>query len=459
MTTCYLPKPHVLLAQSRQGMPWWKALAELIDNSFDAKATRVVIECSNRKVVVSDDGKGMRDVRAAVTLGDHQEHYGSGVGMYGIGLKDAWLSAGDKISIETSTGQEHQSLTLDISELDDKWNGPDAVVTKSGSAVPQGTSITLYLRSNRKLPSEDVFQKLAWVFGPAIEQGCQILWKAGNKKHPLKAAALPRFSESVSESFLVDGKQVSIEIGLLADGEKMRNGPFWFQFKHRVIMSSKLGSKEKGAYGLGGKVVLGEGWVFTKNKDALASCEDELEDAIYNRIWHLLSKAERQTLDIETQALKAQLKGMLDDAFGRAKKEKRDSTKETVGSVEPKNTGRQRRRASKTSDTTGKISSGSRRTGFQIDFSEDDEGRMGYYDHRANCVTLNIANPFVAMCKSNQNHLALYAVAVAILSEWLCKGGGSATPAMFDVEDFSTTFGTLIKSVRMPEAEVSGEAV
>ena len=50
MPTSYRPKPHALLAQSRQGMPWWKALAEMIDNCFDANATRVVIETSSRSL-------------------------------------------------------------------------------------------------------------------------------------------------------------------------------------------------------------------------------------------------------------------------------------------------------------------------------------------------------------------------------------------------------------------------
>jgi hypothetical protein len=51
-------RAHVLHSMSNQALPWWKALAELVDNSFDAGAYRVTIEMAGRTLIVSDDGRG-----------------------------------------------------------------------------------------------------------------------------------------------------------------------------------------------------------------------------------------------------------------------------------------------------------------------------------------------------------------------------------------------------------------
>lgn len=51
-----LPDPHLLASLVNANLPWWKALAELVDNSLDAGATRVVIDVSHRTLTVSDDG-------------------------------------------------------------------------------------------------------------------------------------------------------------------------------------------------------------------------------------------------------------------------------------------------------------------------------------------------------------------------------------------------------------------
>ncbi len=446
MSTSYLPKPHVLLSQSRQGMPWWKALAELVDNSFDASATRVVIQTIGRTVVVTDDGKGMKDVRSAVTLGDHRSQ--GGIGMYGVGLKDAWLSAGDKISIQTTNGTQMQSLVVDITQLDDQWNGPSPVSIDSTKA--SGTEITLYLRRKKQKPKREVFDKLAWVFGPAIEQGKQIVWQsAKNKKRPLAPARLPAMTDVVEDTFDIEGKSVEIKIGLMKEGERIRGGPFWIQHKHRIIESSSIGSKGQSAFGVAGRIKLGEGWTFTKNKDSIEDSLDELENEIHNRIWSILKKAEQQSFNVETQQLQAEIKSLLDDAVANLKREKRSPKRESVGTVKPKNTQRKRKHASKISDLPGSVSGkGSRRNrGFTVDWCQDGEDSMGSYEARTATVKLNLENPFVARCRDQQNREALLSVAVAILSQWLCDSPDGSQATMFEVEDFGKTFGRIIRSV------------
>ena len=68
------PKTHMMRSVMSQNHPWWKALAELVDNSFDAGATAITIECDNNTVSVSDNGCGVADISALLTLGKHVGH-------------------------------------------------------------------------------------------------------------------------------------------------------------------------------------------------------------------------------------------------------------------------------------------------------------------------------------------------------------------------------------------------
>lgn len=446
MSSSYLPKPHILLSQSRQGMPWWKALAELIDNSFDAKATRVVIETVGRVVVVSDDGKGMKDVRSAVTLGDHQSQ--DGIGLYGIGLKDAWLATGDKIQIETVNQKQKQVLTVDVSQLDENWMGPSPIIEEASG--PTGTKISLYLRKGKKLPRDEVFAKLSWVFGPAIEQGNQIIWQsAKNKKRPIRAAKLPLMVDEVRSSFDVDGKSVDIHIGLMKEGERITGGPFWIQYKHRIIESSSIGCKGKSAFGVAGRIILGDGWTFTKNKDSIDDSLDDLENKIHDQIWSVLKKAEQQSFNVESQQLQAEIKSLLDNAIGSLKREKRSPKKESTGTIEPKGSGSKRRHAEKVSSLVGSVKGKGRNRsrGFTVDWCQDGDESMGSYEARTSTVKLNLENAFVSHCRKHQNREALLAVAVAILSQWICDTPDGSQSTMFEVEDFGKTFGRIIRSI------------
>lgn len=71
------PDPHILASFANANLPWWKALAELVDNSLDAGASRVVIDITNRVLTVSDDGLGCEDITAVFKLGEHKRRRSS----------------------------------------------------------------------------------------------------------------------------------------------------------------------------------------------------------------------------------------------------------------------------------------------------------------------------------------------------------------------------------------------
>ena len=445
----FTPEPHYMLSMANQGLPWWKALAELIDNGFDAKGNRVEIAVKSRTVTITDNGRGMADVMKSIRLGGHCPVNGRGLGMYGVGLKDAWLSSGDRIDIATVHGGKKTSITVDIRDISATWQGPDPVVTETSEK--SGTVIVLHLRSGRNTPSDDVFRKLALIFSPAIVQGLQIVRVVNGKSKPLAAVPLPEFSESVQDSFDVNGKAVSLQAGILKPESRMTEGPFCFAYRHRIIEASSLGAKSMSCMAMGGMITLGDGWEFTKNKDGIAENCDALEDAIYSRIKHLLIKANKMAMDVQSDQIRTELESMVNSAVDDAKREARHSTRDSQGSVKPTGTRGKRTKASKIHiDLPGSvIESGEqvRRRGVRIDWCQISSDLIGKYDSRTNTVNMNLEHPFVAAAKMTPNYPALFAIAFAVYSDWLCTHkDGHRT--MFEVDDFGSTLGRLIKGMK-----------
>jgi len=447
----YTPELRYMLSMANQGLPWWKALAELVDNGFDAKGNRVEISVKGRTVTIVDNGRGMTEIMKAVRLGGHSPAHGRGIGMYGVGLKDAWLSNGDKIEIVTVNSGFKTSLTVDIRDMKlcpqtGKWQGPDPVTEETNEK--SGTKIVLHLRAGRNTPSDDVFRKLAFVFSPAIVQGLQIVRIVNGKSKPLGAVLLPEFSESIQDSFDVNGKSVSLNVGILKPDSRMQEGPFCFSYRHRVIESSSLGAKSMSCISMGGMITLGDGWEFTKNKDSIAENCDALEDAIYSRIRHLLMKANKMAMDVQSNQIRTELESMVNAAVSEAKREARRSTRESEGTIKTTQTGRKRTKASKIhSDLPGSVTDTGapiQRRGFKIDWCKLADDQIGKYDARTNTVNLNLEHQFVASAKHEPNIPAMFAVALAVYSDWLCTHKDDQK-TLFEVDDFGSTFGRLIK--------------
>lgn len=445
----FTPEPHYMLSMANQGLPWWKALAELIDNGFDAKGNRVEIAVKSRTVTITDNGRGMADVMKSIRLGGHSPVNGRGLGMYGVGLKDAWLSSGDRIDIVTVHAGKKTTISVDIRDISDTWQGPDPVV--EDSSEKPGTVIVLHLRAGRNIPSDDVFRKLALIFSPAIVQGLQIVRIVSGKSKPLAAVPLPEFSESVQDTFDVNGKPVSLHVGILKPESRMAEGPFCFAYRHRIIEASSLGAKSMSCMAMGGMITLGDGWEFTKNKDGIAENCDALEDAIYSRIRHLLIKANKMAMDVQSDQIRTELESMVNSAVDEAKREARHSTRESQGSVKATGTRGKRTKATKIhADLPGSVTEAGeqvRRRGLRIDWCQISSDQIGKYDSRTNTVNMNLEHPFVAAAKMAPNYPALFAVAFAVYSDWLCTHkDGHRT--MFEVDDFGSTLGRLIKGMR-----------
>lgn len=104
---------RILRAIARIGYTPESAICDIVDNSVGANARRIAIKLerepdmsearrnSAARYIIADDGDGMDRDRLieALALGADGE-YGSGsLGKYGLGLKSAGLSQGDRIEV------------------------------------------------------------------------------------------------------------------------------------------------------------------------------------------------------------------------------------------------------------------------------------------------------------------------------------------------------------------------
>ena len=100
------PRPRMFQVFRNAGYSFEAAIADLVDNSVDAKARTVLIRFvrTNDKVkqlLVLDDGHGMDEagLKEAMTFGSTQEYDEDALGLYGVGLKSASLSSADVLTV------------------------------------------------------------------------------------------------------------------------------------------------------------------------------------------------------------------------------------------------------------------------------------------------------------------------------------------------------------------------
>lgn len=418
------PNAALLNALANQTIPWWKALAELVDNAFDADARRVEIICKRRTLVVKDDGRGIKNILAIATLGHHDRQESTQLGMYGIGAKDAWLFCSNVLDVVTVHAGRRASLRVDIDQLIKKsWQCDDP--TYESSSDPSGTVITLPLKAGRNLPGTDAFDELAFAFTPAISSGLQII-RDTTKPIALRPHEMPVLSDVVQAEFEVDGKHVLIDMGILPDGQQLRRGPFWLQYRHRILDKCSLGIGQYSQSRIAGRIVLGEGWKLSKNKDDLTLNKDRLADAIFERIEPMLKKAASLSESIESAAMRSEIEGQLNTAVSEVVRRKPGRNKgQTTGTVFPQGTKRTVTRASMTRGLPGNADCGEtksgRRRGFIFDWCQADPGVLGTFDRIGARVCLNENHPFVASARASQNRDALLACSASLIADDACR--------------------------------------
>ncbi|MCL4212733.1 MAG: ATP-binding protein [Gemmatimonadales bacterium] len=112
----------------RVGYQLEAALADIIDNSIDARASTVLVRLVRTKsevlrILIVDDGSGMTEQRldAVMRYGVQQDHDKRDLGKYGIGLKSASFSQCSSLTVVTRKDGHCTGRRWTLSSIADNW--------------------------------------------------------------------------------------------------------------------------------------------------------------------------------------------------------------------------------------------------------------------------------------------------------------------------------------------------
>src|SRR5262245_52986794 len=106
------------------GYDFVAALADIVDNSVEAGATKVDVEVvfagSHSYVAVADDGEGMTEAQLteALRFGSRRTYVDGDLGRYGLGLKTASLSQCRKVTVVSRRATVRRRLAMKTLALD-----------------------------------------------------------------------------------------------------------------------------------------------------------------------------------------------------------------------------------------------------------------------------------------------------------------------------------------------------
>lgn len=459
------PSTEIIRALRNQGLTWKDALGEVIDNAFDASAQAVHVLYDGQDLVVSDDGNGCADLASMLTLGKHQHQPGTRLGRYGVGLKDAALWLGGHTHIASIKGMR-RSVEVRWNEIEKSgvWEIPDPTEIAATSGE-RGTKVT-FRKIEREPPAgkdwSRLVEEIGYIFTPAIRGGRQIIFKPKTRSAQLVAAPrfeLPPLEEIVDVKFQVAGKDVHLHVGVVPEGAPNPKAGISYTHGFRVIIpASGLGCGYQHGYSrVAGWAHLGDGWDLKKNKDGITLHRDELAEAVYDHCRAVVTKGSGQAMSITSSALAASLTAWAKDAFREVRtdvKERRGKG-DSHGTVTPKNTGRQRRRATRVQPGTRvlqTIASNRLRVVFM-----PLGGMVGKVDGPASVVCLGSDHPTVARAMRDSNHDALRVLVGCFLSNHASStdpSGQLLLRCIADVasdEKFSVGLGALLSTMEFPE--------
>lgn len=373
---------------------WKDILGELIDNAFDAGATRVVISLKGRELAVEDDGHGCDDLEKMLTMGRHTRTSTTKLGRWGVGLKDAAWWVGGPTRIETVHGGKLRWARIDWDNLRE-WTVPRALDEDPGDR--HGTKIRfLAMSKERSFPSGDrlaaMLAKLGFIYSPALERGRQIVFRRGNAAPVLlKRYEMPPIVDKIETTVTVDGKTARICAGIVPEGVDNPEPGLIYTHAFRVIINGALGCGGMGSSRIAGVVELDEKWKLSRNKDDIVGSE-ELGEAVFKAIEDIVKKASQQAMSMQSAEFTSRVNSMFRAMLGGLAPGRRPAS--GAPKPEPRGKAGKRKRASQRARRAGQ---------FRIEFKSLADSAIGEVDLPGTTVWLAENHPLVAQARSEDD--------------------------------------------------------
>ena len=212
---------------SKLGMTGYRteqAVAELVDNSIDARAGSVRIQVrldfAQKKITVSDDGRGM-GYDALVDALTIAKHSGRGLGKFGIGMKSSCSSLGAAFAVTTTAAGSEREFVARYDE--DEWlkDGSSgwrnfAISEGAASEGRHGTTVEITKAKVPLYPNQvSIFARRFGVrYGPHLADGRTLIYINSRKCVPTMPAIQEGTRREVSIS-LGGNKRITGWVGML----------------------------------------------------------------------------------------------------------------------------------------------------------------------------------------------------------------------------------------------------
>ncbi len=228
-----------------------EALAELLDNSIDARDVKVNINVDlnfkDEKITIEDDGIGMNKEQAkeSIVLGKSNKKSGQ-LGQFGIGLKTACMSLGKRFVVETTSKNNDELYTIIFDEDEflksGSWSDFEINIKKGIDKERHGTKITIDKFKIRPYAAliNTVKNHLTERFSPFIKNNeVKILLN----NHVLKPEG-EKIVSGTKNNFsitLSSGKEIVGWSGILEVGSVERSGFNLYRYNRLIRAHEKIG--------------------------------------------------------------------------------------------------------------------------------------------------------------------------------------------------------------------------
>lgn len=206
-------------------------IKELVDNSFDWKATKVEINGSTTGITVSDNGRGISNIEQALRFGESESEH-KRLGRFGIALKKGPARLARFLNIRTQNKRESINLEVDWLALErsSQWSLDSDI--KPASSKLTFTEVEMLGIYNYRISGwKDLPAKLSATFAPALRDGKQILFDGV----PLTAPPEPLLEEKIEASGYAGGRSFTVRAGLRPENGDGGSLGVSVEYLHRVV--------------------------------------------------------------------------------------------------------------------------------------------------------------------------------------------------------------------------------
>ena len=150
------------------GYSFESAVADIVDNSIAAGATKIAIDIEfdgkNSSVIIKDDGDGMtaQAIDEAMRFGSRRSYADQELGRYGLGLKTASLSQCKRLSVISKSSNaplQARILDLDFIQTVDDWvildhSDEEEVIALAAEHFDESGTFVIWNKLDRLLPAK-----------------------------------------------------------------------------------------------------------------------------------------------------------------------------------------------------------------------------------------------------------------------------------------------------------------